>query len=128
SCSRGAPASWRMAASSALDLFCPHSRATIPRVARSRDMVIISANQLMWTILIFDAVAGLFLLWTAFALWHLRWVQRLPAREKLATADPLALPAKLIHCSVVIAARDEEARIEQTLRHLFAQRGVELEL
>src|SRR6266436_6418073 len=30
-------------------------------------------------------------------------------------------------CSVVIAARDEEARIEQTVRHLLAQRGVETE-
>jgi glycosyltransferase involved in cell wall biosynthesis len=33
-----------------------------------------------------------------------------------------------VKCSVVIAARDEEARIEQTIRHLLAQRGVELEL
>jgi len=82
----------------------------------------------MWTILIFDTVASLFLLWTAFALWHLRWVQRLPTLEKLTTADPSPSPAKQIRCSVVIAARDEEARIEQTLRHLLAQRGVELEL
>jgi glycosyltransferase involved in cell wall biosynthesis len=83
----------------------------------------------MWTI-IFDAVASLFLLWTAFALWHLRWVQRLPTLEKLTTADSTAsaLPENRIRCSVVIAARDEEARIEQTLRHLLAQRGVELEL
>jgi glycosyltransferase involved in cell wall biosynthesis len=29
---------------------------------------------------------------------------------------------------VVIAARDEEARIEQTIRHLIAQRGVEVEI
>jgi glycosyltransferase involved in cell wall biosynthesis len=29
---------------------------------------------------------------------------------------------------MVIAARDEAARIEQTIRHLLAQRGVELEL
>jgi glycosyltransferase involved in cell wall biosynthesis len=88
-----------------------------------------SAAQLMWTI-IFDAVASLFLLWTAFALWHLRWVQRLPTLEKLTAPDSTAsaLPEKQIRCSVVIAARDEEARIEQTLRHLLAQRGVELEL
>ena len=99
-------------------------------IACSRDVVIMPADQFMWTILIFDAVAGLFLLWTAFSLWHLRWVRRLPALEKLTAADSpsSALPEKLIRCSVVIAARDEEARIEQTLRHLLAQRGVELEL
>jgi glycosyltransferase involved in cell wall biosynthesis len=39
-----------------------------------------------------------------------------------------ASPNNLIKCSIVIAARDEEARIEQTIRHLLAQRGVELEL
>ena len=33
-----------------------------------------------------------------------------------------------VKCSVIIAARDEEARIEQTIRHLFAQRGAELEI
>ena len=33
-----------------------------------------------------------------------------------------------VKCSVIVAARDEEARIEQTLRHLFAQRGVDLEI
>src|ERR1043165_7104643 len=84
-----------------------------------------SAAQLMWTILIFDAVASLFLLWTAFALWHLRWVQRLPSLEKLPSVNPPESREKPIHCSVVIAARDEEARIEQTLRHLLAQRGLD---
>ncbi|MBM3839843.1 MAG: glycosyltransferase family 2 protein [Verrucomicrobia bacterium] len=33
-----------------------------------------------------------------------------------------------ICCSVVLAARNEEARIEQTIRHLLAQHGVELEV
>jgi len=33
-----------------------------------------------------------------------------------------------VKCSVIIAARDEEARIEQTIRHLFAQESVELEI
>jgi len=33
-----------------------------------------------------------------------------------------------VRCSVVVAARDEEARIEDTVRHLLAQRGVELEV
>jgi len=31
-------------------------------------------------------------------------------------------------CSVIVAARDEEACVEQTVRRLLAQRGVELEL
>lgn len=78
----------------------------------------------MWTTLIFCGTAALFLAMAIATLWHLRWVRRLPALEALPQA-PAELPAK---CSVVIAARDEEARIEQTIRHLFAQRGVELEI
>lgn len=77
----------------------------------------------MWATLIFIGTAGLFLAWTISALWHLRWVRRLPALKTL-TAAPTEVRIK---CSVVIAARDEEARIEQTIRHLLAQRGVEAE-
>ena len=76
----------------------------------------------MWTTLIFIGTALLFLAMTLAALWNLRWVRRLPALEKLPTAEGR------VQCSVVIAARDEEARIEQTLRHLLAQRGVEAEV
>ena len=41
-----------------------------------------------------------------------------------------ALPAaiKPIRCSVIVPARDDEARIEQTLGHLLGQRGAELEV
>ena len=83
----------------------------------------------MLTTLILCATAGLFLIWTLSALWYLRWVRRLPALETLAKAEPAGLssPDKSIRCSVVVAARDEEARIEQTIRHLLAQRGVEAE-
>ena len=83
----------------------------------------------MWMTLIFYGTAGLFLIWTLSGLWHLRWVRRLPALEKLTAAHSpgSGLPEKAIRCSVVIAARDEEARIEQTIRHLLAQRGVEVE-
>lgn len=82
----------------------------------------------MWMILIFDGAAGLFLTWTFFALWHLRWVRRLPALETLtAVGHSVASPEHRIRCSVVIAARDEAARIEQTILHLLAQRGVEAE-
>jgi glycosyltransferase involved in cell wall biosynthesis len=78
----------------------------------------------MWATLLFSATAGLFLLWTFSTLWHLRWVRRLPALETLTTVPT----ENRIKCSVVIAARDEEARIEQTLRHLLGQRGVALEI
>ncbi len=82
----------------------------------------------MWAKLIFDGTAALFLGMTIAALLNLRWVRRLPSLEALASelfASPLE---KAMRCSVVIAARDEEARIEQTIRHLLAQRGVELEI
>ena len=83
----------------------------------------------MWTTLIFGGMAALFLTIALAALWHLRWVHRLPALDSL-SAKPggNSLPGGPIRCSVVIAARDEEARIEQTIRHVLAQRGVELEL
>ncbi len=83
----------------------------------------------MWTNLIFGGTAGLFLVWTLSALWHLRWVRRLPTLETLTTQNrPASSNGNQIRCSVVVAARDEEARIEQTIRHLLAQRGVEVEI
>src|SRR5262249_36153706 len=86
------------------------------------------ANQIMWLTLIFWATAALFLGMTCAAFWHLRWVQRLPSLETLAALEGDAAPKpNRIRCSVVMAARDEEARIEQTLGHLLAQRGVEAE-
>jgi glycosyltransferase involved in cell wall biosynthesis len=74
-------------------------------------------------IILFDAVAGMFIAMSLAVLFHLRWVRRLPALDQL-PARPNDAP---IRCSVVLAARNEEARIEQTVRHLFAQRGVEAE-
>ena len=87
------------------------------------------ANQTMWMTLIFSGTAAVFLAMTLAALWHLRWVRRLPTLEALTEPKQPAssLPEKPIRCSVVVAARDEEARIEGTLRHLLAQRGVEAE-
>ena len=76
----------------------------------------------MWTILIFDGTAALFLTMTIAGLGQLRCVRRLPALEAFTPTESRA------RCSVIIAARDEEARIEQTVRHLLAQRGVELEI
>src|SRR5437764_1298015 len=77
----------------------------------------------MWITLIFGGTAAALLAMTAYILWHLRWMHRLPPLN--AFAEP---PSDVrIKCSVVIAARNEEARIEQTIRHLLAQRGVEAE-
>src|SRR6478735_1250320 len=82
----------------------------------------------MWATLIFSATAALFLAMTLTALWHLRWVRRLPSLEALEVAErSSASPKRPVRCSVIIAARDEEARIESTIRHLLAQRGVEAE-
>jgi glycosyltransferase involved in cell wall biosynthesis len=70
----------------------------------------------------------MFLAMTVAALWHLRWVRRLPPMEALTTGAGFASSTGgLIRCSVVVAARDEEARIEYTIRHLLAQREVEAE-
>lgn len=82
----------------------------------------------MWTTLTFIGTSALFLVWTISALRHMRWVRRLPTLEVLTELDQPALSAETrLRCSVVIAARDEEARIEQTVRHLLEQRGVEAE-
>src|SRR3984957_766218 len=83
----------------------------------------------MWATLIFCGTTALFLSMTPAALWHLGWVRRLPALEALTTAtEPdLSSTSEPIRCSVVIAARDEEARIEGTVRRLLAQEGVEAE-
>ena len=79
----------------------------------------------MWTTLIFSVTSVLFLGMALAALWHLHWVRRLPSLEALAAAEPCGRAAAgPVRCSVIIAARDEEARIEQTFRRLFAQRGV----
>jgi hypothetical protein len=83
----------------------------------------------MWATLIFIATVALFIFWTISTLWHIRWVQRLASLATLKSTDlsPLAKPA-VTRCSVVMAARNEEARIEQTIRRLLAQQHVELEL
>jgi cellulose synthase/poly-beta-1,6-N-acetylglucosamine synthase-like glycosyltransferase len=75
----------------------------------------------MWMMLIFGGTAALFLASSVASLWNLRWVRRLPA---LAALPKLDRPRR---CSVIIAARDEEARIEQAIRRLLAQRGIEAE-
>jgi len=84
----------------------------------------------MWTTLLFSGTAGLFLSWTLSALWHIRWVRRLPAPQTPTGNEQAgsSWSTDRKRCSVVLAARDEEARVEQTIRHLLAQRGVQLEI
>lgn len=82
----------------------------------------------MWEILIFDTVAALFMGMGIAGLINLRWLRRLPSLEELAAAGRELPAEKPARCSVVIAARDEAARIEQTLHRLLAQRGVEAEI
>jgi glycosyltransferase involved in cell wall biosynthesis len=77
----------------------------------------------MWATLLFSAIAANFLAMACAALWHLPWVRRLPALADLPAHDGAAP----VRCSVVIAARDEKARIGETIRHLLAQTGVEAE-
>ena len=79
----------------------------------------------MWTTIVFSGTAALFLSMTVAALVHQRWARRLPALP--ATRSLNGSNTGQVRCSVVIAARDEEARIEETVRHLLAQRGVEAE-
>jgi glycosyltransferase involved in cell wall biosynthesis len=66
-------------------------------------------------------VAAFLFLWRWFrALFCLRWAQRLPSQRQ-----PLAKKPRV---SVVLAARDEEARVKHTLRHILAQEQIDLEV
>src|SRR5687768_348234 len=75
----------------------------------------------MWLTILLASVAILFVLMTVGALFHLRWVHRLPREFAGEKNTPLRV-------SVVIAARDEVARIENTIRHLLAQQNVSMEI
>lgn len=75
----------------------------------------------------FLGTAALFVAGACAALWHLRWLRRLPPPDA-PTPDQEVGSQNEFCCSVVVAARDEEVRIAQTVRRLLTQRGVELEL
>jgi len=81
----------------------------------------------MWMTTFFLGTAALFVAGAGAALWHLRWLRPLPPLDSL-TPEQAESPKRKFLCSVVVAARDEEARIEQTVRRLLVQRGVEMEL
>lgn len=65
-------------------------------------------------------------------LFHLCWARRLPSLDALRKAAVEGVPTSPAphgaRVSVVLAARDEEERIESTLRQLLAQVDVELEV
>jgi cellulose synthase/poly-beta-1,6-N-acetylglucosamine synthase-like glycosyltransferase len=79
--------------------------------------------------LLFGGTAALFLVMTSAALLHLQWAKRLSALSELGPANPHSdANHERVQCSVIIAARDEESRIEDKIRRLLAQLGVQLEV
>lgn len=72
-------------------------------------------------------LAVLWLTISVSTLFHLRWARRLPLLEAQAEL-PHPGGGKKVACSIVIAARDEEARISATVRHLLDQRGAAIEI
>ena len=82
----------------------------------------------MWLTLVFGATAALLLAMTFAVLFHLRWVRRLPSLVNPAGSASDRADETPVRCSVVLAARDEEARVEKTVRHLLAQSGMQMEI
>ena len=80
----------------------------------------------MWITIAFISTAAFFVGWSLATLRHQRWARRLPALEELPRSD--GLPTSAVRCSVIVAARDEAARLEATVRHLLAQRDVSVEV
>ena len=73
---------------------------------------------------LFASLIAMFVLMAVVALIQLRWARYLPELPAESAAGDGPMP----FCSVVLAARNEEARVENTLRHLLAQLGVRLEI
>jgi cellulose synthase/poly-beta-1,6-N-acetylglucosamine synthase-like glycosyltransferase len=83
----------------------------------------------MWLTFLYLGTAALFLAMTSTTLFHLQWAQRLPALSELGKGDSSdGANDRRVQCSVILAARDEESRIENTVRHLLAQRDIQLEV
>ena len=79
--------------------------------------------------MLFGATAALFFSMTVAALVHQRWARRLPALAALPATRRLdGSNTGQVRCSVVVAARNEEARLETTVRHLLAQHGVAVDV
>ncbi|MBM3846499.1 MAG: glycosyltransferase [Verrucomicrobia bacterium] len=83
--------------------------------------------------LLFGILGSLLAALTIISCVRIRWVRRLPTFNQL-SADSSHLRSKaegqveLPKVSVVLASRDEGQRLENTLRRLLSQRGINLEL
>lgn len=75
----------------------------------------------------FCCVAAFFLAMTVASLFHLQWMHRLPA---ISAAGGVLAPGEdePVQCSIVLAARNEEGRVEDTIRRLLNQQGVQVEV
>jgi glycosyltransferase involved in cell wall biosynthesis len=82
------------------------------------------SDRVMTMNFVFGGVAALFLAMSVGVLFHLRWARRLPALQHL-RIEP---EGKSVRCSVVLAANNEEVRIEKTVRLILAQAGVQVEV
>jgi hypothetical protein len=83
----------------------------------------------MWMTIAFISTAAFFVGVTLATLRHQRWARRLPALDALPTPARLGgSPPSVVRCSVIVAARNEDARLEATVCHLLAQQHVALEV
>lgn len=80
--------------------------------------------------IVFGSLAAMFAGKTIATLSQLRWANRLPSLEKLREQQTRANAANSLNqkVSIVLAARDEAERVEQTIRRLLAQTGVSFEI
>ncbi len=79
--------------------------------------------------IVFGTAAALLTAMSIAMLAHQRWSRRLPALRTVPPAGRVeGSERRLVRCSAVVAARNEELRIEETVRHLLAQRDVEVDV
>lgn len=83
----------------------------------------------MWINLLFVIPTFIFAWMTLAALYHLRWVHRLPSEsQSTCCSKGNKGQSHCIQCSMVVAARDEAARIASTIARLQAQHDVNMEI
>lgn len=116
-------------------LACPLYWAIVLRhrrgvaACRTRTIILVHRESPMWLTFLLGCMTALFLGSSMAALFHSQWARRLPSLEALSReSGGQDRRERLPSCSVVVAARDEELRIEGTVRRLLALQGVELEI
>jgi len=90
-------------------------------IARLGERCMIGAT-MIWPTIVYATTVAIFAGIAISQMWHMRWVRRLPRLDQLDRA------LKNIGCTIVVAAPDEEARIENTIRHLLAQKHIDFEV